>query len=79
MSTNMWIKAPADLLGLGGLDVRLCGERVVPFPGTGVPAGATAVRQRPVAGQAGYTAPMALAHNSIGTTLGIHPSGRPLS
>ena len=79
MSTNMWIKAPADLLGLGGLDVRLCGERVVPFPGTGVPAGATAVRQGQVVDTARNTVPLAFAHNSIGTTLGIHPSGRPLS
>jgi hypothetical protein len=79
MITDTWTKAPADLLGLGGFDVRLCTERPVPFSGTGLPAGATAVRLRQVAGQAGYTAPMAFAHNSIGTTLGIHPSGRPLS
>ena len=78
-NTTTWTKAPADLLGLGGFDVRPCTERVLPFSGTGVPAGVTAVRPRPVVGQAGYTAPTAFAHNSIGTTLGIHPSGRPLS
>ena len=63
--------------------------RVAPFQGTGVPAGGMAVRLRPVVlqartqvgvGQVGNTAPVApFAHNSIGTTLGIHPSGRPLS
>jgi hypothetical protein len=75
MSTKTLTWAPADLLGLGGSDVRRCTERdsrprigvspaprVVPFQGTGVPA---------------VGAPFA--HNSIGTTLGLHPSGRPLS
>jgi hypothetical protein len=78
MNTAMWTKTPADLFGLGGSDVRPCTEldsrtrigvspapRVAPFQGTGAP---TAV-------QAG--APFA--HNSIGTTLGIHPSRRPQS
>ena len=74
--TNMtWTKAPADLLGLGGSDLRRCTERdsrlrigvspaprVAPVQGTGVPAVGTP-----------------FAHNSIGTTLGIQPSGRPLS
>ena len=79
MNTTIRTVAPADLLGLGGFDVRLWAERVLPSMGTGAPAGATVVRQRQVAGRAGYTAPLAFAHNSIGTTLGIHPSGRPLS
>jgi hypothetical protein len=79
--TNMtWTNAPADLLGLGGCDLRRCTERdsrlrigvspaprVAPFQGTGVPAVTV------LAGVAPF------AHNSIGTTLGLHPSGRPLS
>jgi hypothetical protein len=79
MNTDMQTFAPAGLFGLGGFDVRLCTERVLPFPGTAAPAGVTPVRQRQVAGQAGYTAPMAFAHNSIDTTLGSHPSRRPQS
>jgi hypothetical protein len=70
MNTMTWTKAPADLIGLGGSDVRRCtgldsrtrigvspAPRVAPFQGTGAP----------------------FAHNSIGTTLGIHPSRRPQS
>jgi len=80
MATTTLTWAPADLLGLGGFDMRPCTERdsrlrvdvspaprVVPSHGTGVPA------VTDVAGAAPF------AHNSIGTTLGIHPSGRPLS
>jgi hypothetical protein len=105
MNTMTWTSAPADLLGLGGLDVPRCTDRdsrlgiggssaprVAPFGGTGVPAGGITVRLRPVVlqpstqasgqvgHQGGFKAPVApYAHNSIGTTLGIHPSGRPLS
>ena len=88
--------APADLLGLGGSDVRpafgpgLCSgsDDLVavysaapnaPVQGTGLPAGSTAVRLRPV------TAP-AIGHDVVtttfennGTTLGIHSSRRPQS
>jgi hypothetical protein len=98
MNTMTSTLAPADLLGLGGSDVRRCTDRdsriaigvspaprVAPFQGTGVPAGVSAARRRPVVlwtrsqvgGQAVNKAP--IAHNFIGTTLGIHPSGRPLS
>jgi hypothetical protein len=105
MNTMTWTDAPADLLGLGGSDVRRCTDRdsrlligvrpaprVAPFEGTGVPAGGIAGRLRPVVLQAstpagsqggnqgGVKAPVApYAHNSISTTLGIHPSGRPMS
>jgi hypothetical protein len=88
MSTTTWMKAPADLLGLGGSAASPCAgldhrtvigvtpaARVAPFQGTGVPAG-IAVRLRPVVLQNPVTS---YAHNFIGTTLGIHPSGRPLS
>jgi hypothetical protein len=80
MITTTPTLAPADLLGLGGTDVRRCTERdsrlrigvspaprVAPFQGTGVPAVTVLEGVAP------------FAHNSIGTTLGIHPSGRPLS
>jgi hypothetical protein len=46
--------------------------------GTGVPAAGVAVRLRPIA-QAARTEYQDQTHNFIGTTLGIHPSGRPLS
>ena len=65
MITTTWMKAPADLLGLGSSDVRRCtgydartgiavtpAPRVAPVQGTGVPAGGTAVRLRPDFGQA---------------------------
>jgi hypothetical protein len=97
MITDMWTKAPADLLGRGSSVARSCtgldlrteigvspAPRVAPVQGTGVPAG-SAARLRPVflqtVGAAQIGAPAAaFAHNSIdGTTLGFHPSGRPLS
>lgn len=59
--------------------------RVAPVQGTGVPAASTAARLRPVVRQADALARFgartgAPADNYIdGTTLGIHPSGRPLS
>lgn len=80
MTTTTLNWAPADLLGRGAVDVRRCSERdnririgvspaprVTSFPGAGAPAVAV------LAGTAPY------AHNSNGTTLGIPPSGRPLS
>ena len=89
MITTTWTKSPADLLGLGGSALRECtgldartvigvspAPRVAPFQGTGVPAAGVAVRLRPIA-QAAHTEYQN--HNFIGTTLGIHPSGRPLS
>jgi hypothetical protein len=102
MSTMTSTFAPAGLLGLGGSDVRRCADldgriaigvspapRVAPFQGSGVPAGGSAARLRPVVlwtrtqvdGNAIDEAvtKASLAHNFIGTTLGIHPSGRPLS
>ena len=88
MSTTTWMNAPAALLGLGGSAASPCAgldqrtvigvtpaPRVAPFQGSGAPAG-IAVRLRPVVLQA----PVApYVHKFIGTTLGIHPSGRPLS
>jgi hypothetical protein len=72
-----WTDAPADLYGLGGSGLRRCAElddrvrigvspapRVAPFQGTGAPAGTVRAGIEPVA------------HNSIDTTLGIHPSRR---
>jgi hypothetical protein len=64
MITMTWSNAPADLLGLGGLDVRPAygpgpcsgrAERTVapfaPAQGTGLSAVGTAVRPRPVIGR----------------------------
>jgi hypothetical protein len=54
--------------------------RVAPFQGTGVPVGGTAARLRLEFQPAGVQTQVApIAHNSIGTTLGIHPSRRPQS
>jgi hypothetical protein len=86
MNTTTWTTSPAALLVLGGAAMRPCTDLdlrtvigVSPAPrgaqvrGTGVPAGGTAVRLRPVV-QAAF------AHNSIDdTTLGFHPSRRPQS
>ena len=93
--TNMtWTNAPAGLLGLGGSDAPACAGFGMPFgfavaptvspvQGTGVPTVGTDARLRQVApiGTAGI---QTLEHNYIGTTndattLGIHPSRRPLS
>jgi hypothetical protein len=75
MSTKTLTWAPADLFGLGGSDVRRCTERdsrlrigVSPAP-----------RVAPFQGSGVPAVGAPFAHNSIGTTLGIHPSGRPLS
>ena len=93
MTNTTWTKAPADLLGLGGLDVRpvygpgLCGGRaeraVAPIAtrqGSGVSAVGTALRVRPVTRQAidhGVVTTKSFQNN--GTTLGIHSSRRPQS
>ena len=93
MSTTTWTTSPAALRGLGGSAMPACTDldlrtvigvspapRVAPFQGTGVPAGSTAARLRPVFQPALAQAQVApIAHNSIVTTLGIHPSRRPLS
>ena len=91
MITTTWTKSPADLLGLGGSALLECAgldrrtvigvspaPRVAPFQGSGVPASGVAVRLRPIA-QAAGTDDQNQTHNFIGTTLGIHPSERPLS
>ena len=92
MNTTTQTLAPADLLGLGctvmrpfaGLDLRTVigvspAPRVAPFQGTGVPAG-SAARLRPEFQRTVAQAQVApIAHNSIATTLGSHPSRRPLS
>jgi hypothetical protein len=93
MNTTMWTKAPADLLGRGCSAVRPFADsdlrtvigvspapRVAPVQGTGVSAGSIAARLRPEFQPAGAQAQVApIAHNSIATTLGFHPSRRPLS
>jgi hypothetical protein len=93
MISTTWMKAPADLLGLGGFDVRpvygpsLCGgvaERAVaPIAtrqGTRVPAAGTALRLRPVTRQAiGHDVVITKSFENNGTTLGIHSSRRPQS
>ncbi|WP_324278609.1 hypothetical protein [Blastococcus brunescens] len=85
--------APADLLGQGGLDARpvyapgLCAglaERAVAptaaSQGTGLPAGGTAVRLRPVSRQAiGHDVVTKHVFDNNGTTLGSHSSRRPQS
>ncbi len=97
MISTMWTKAPADLLGLGGIDVRpaygpgLCSGSAelvavhiaaptAPVQGTGLPAGSTAVRLRPVTRQAiGHDVVTKNFFDNNGTTLGIHSSRRPQS
>jgi hypothetical protein len=93
MNTTTWTKAPADLLGLGctavppyaDSDLRTVigvspAPRVAPFQGTGVPAGSNVARLRPEFQPTLAAAQVApIAHNSIATTLGFHPSRRPLS
>jgi hypothetical protein len=93
MNTTTWTKAPADLLGLGCTAVPPYADsglrtvigvspapRVAPFQGTGVPAGSNAARLRPEFQPTLAAAQVApIAHNSIATTLGFHPSRRPLS
>ena len=99
MISTTWMKAPVDLLGMGGLDVRpafgpgLCSGSAelvavhtaaptAPVQGTGLPAGSTAVRLRPVTrrpiGHDVVTTDYTTFENN-GTTLGNHSSGRPQS
>ncbi|SNR75052.1 hypothetical protein [Blastococcus mobilis] len=93
MISTTWMKAPADLLGLGGFDVRpvygpgLCGGRaeraVAPIATrqrTDLPAVGTALRVRPVTRQAvGHDVVIKNFFDNNGTTLGIHSSRRPQS
>ena len=102
MISTMWTKAPADLLGTGGLDVRpvfgpgLCTGSLenpalritapsAPVQGTGLPAGSTAIRLRPVTRRPiGHDVVTEQAYDGMtfennGTTLGNHSSGRPQS
>ncbi|MGY1804796.1 hypothetical protein ACI78T_16055 [Blastococcus sp. SYSU D00922] len=97
MISTTWTKAPADLLGMGGIDVRpaygpgLCGGSAdllavqiaaptAPAQGTGLPAGSTAVRLRPVTRRPiGDVVVTKHLFENNGTTLGIHSSRRPQS
>ena len=93
MNTTTQTLAPADLLGLGCVAVSPYADsdlrtvigvspapRVAPFQGTGAVAGSSAARLRPEFQPTVAQAQVApIAHNSIATTLGSHPSGRPLS
>jgi hypothetical protein len=92
MISMTWTTPPADLLGLGGSDVRpvygpgLCSgfaERpaapIAPAQGTGLFAVGTAVRPRPVTGQVIGHDVVTSSFENNGTTLGIHSSRRPQS
>ena len=95
MTSMTWTNAPAGLLGLGGSDAPACAgfgmpfgvavaPTFVPVQGTGVPTVGTAARLRQDAEIGMTTGIQTLEHNYIGTkndatTLGIHPSRRPLS
>ena len=82
MISMTWTAAPADYLGLGSSDVRPCTDlRPRAVQGTAVPFARE--RQLSVA-PTGYRLVVDLhVQKSIapttGTTLGIHPSGRPHS
>jgi len=96
MINSMWTKAPADLLGLGGIDVRPAGPGLcsgsaelvamrtaaptAPVQGTGLPAGSTAVRLRPVTRHAiGDVVETTTFFKNNGTPLGNLSPGRPQS
>ena len=90
MISTTWTKAPADLLGLGSLDVRpaygpgqcfaeRAGAPTATAQGTGLSAVGTAVRVRPVARQAIGHDVITNSFDNNGTTLGIHSSRRPQS
>ena len=93
MINMTWSTAPADLLGLGGLDVRPAygpglssgrAERTVapfaPAQGTGLSAVGTAVRLRPIVRQAiGHDVVTTKNFQNTRTTLGIPSSRRPQS
>ena len=91
--TTTWTPTPAGLVGLGGSAMRSCTDvdlrrvigvspapRVAPAWASGVSVG-SAARLRPEFQPAGVlTQAVPTAHNSIdGTTLGSHPSRRPVS
>ena len=91
--TKTWTSTPAGLLDRGGSAMRTCTDvylrsgigvssapRVAPAWGTGLPVG-SAARLRTGFQPAGVLAQaVPTGHNSIdGTTLGSHPSSRPLS
>ena len=82
MISMTWTAAPADYLGLGGSDVRPC---IDPRPrtgkGTAVPFGlepqlSVAPTGNRLVVDVHTQKPIA---PTTGTTLGIHPSGRPQS
>ena len=80
MITTTWTAPSVDLLGAGGTDVCAVGlvmaGPAAPFQGTGLPA---AARLRvSVEPNERSIAPIYLPTHD-GTTLGIHPSGRPQS
>jgi hypothetical protein len=93
MINTTWTKAPADLLGLGGFDVRpvhgpglfsgFAEPAVAPIATaqvTGLSAVGTPVRLRPVVRQAiGHDVVTTKSFENDGTTLGIHSSRRPQS
>jgi hypothetical protein len=90
MISTTWTKAPADLLGLGSLDVRpaygpgqcfaeRAGAPAATAQGTGLSAVGTAVRVRPVVRQAIGHDVITNSFQNNGTTLGIHSSRRPQS
>ena len=91
MISTTWTKAPADLLGLGSLDVRpaygpgqcfaeRAGAPAATAQGTGLSAVSTAIRLRPVTRQAiGHDVVTEKFFDNTGTTLGIHSSRRPQS
>jgi hypothetical protein len=90
MISTTWTKAPADLLGLGSLDVRpaygpgqcfaeRAGAPTATAQGTGLSAVGTAVRVRPVVRQAIGHDVITNSFQNDGTTLGIHSSRRPQS
>ena len=93
MISSTWTQAPADLLGLGGVDVRpaygtglpsgFADRAVAPIPtvqGTGLSAVGTAIRLRPATRQAiGHDVVTEKFFDNNGTTLGIHSSRRPQS
>ncbi len=80
MITTTWAAPSADLLGAGSADVRMAGwvlaGPAAPFQGTGVSAaGRRRVCLEP---NERFIAPTYLPQHD-GTTLGIHPPGRPQS
>jgi hypothetical protein len=95
MTKNMWMSVPAGALGKGGADARPYGDLVVraaaqpPFAvrqGTGLPIArlrgldlGVAVGGTAVTGSTPCTPRGEFIAQHDGTTLGFHPSSRPLS